>query len=101
MTVKVPVEVTVPLDAVTVISPVVAPTGTLVVIFVAEVSVAVAVVPLNETPIGAVKPVPVIVTFVAGGPLVGVKLVIVGAEGVAVPTVARKLMSAPVVRSIK
>ena len=67
---------------VTVIVPVVAPTGTDVVMLVAVLAVTTAVVPLNFTMLLAgvkSKFVPVIVTEVPIGPLVGVKLVIVGA----------------------
>ena len=68
--------------AVTVIVPVVAPVGTDVVMLVAVLAVTDAAVPLNLTPLfaGVVsKFVPVIVIDVPTPPVVGVKLVIVGA----------------------
>src|SRR5438876_6083075 len=46
---------------------------------VAELTVKLALVPLNVTAVAPVKAVPLIVTLVPTGPLVGVKLVIVGA----------------------
>ena len=65
---------------VTEIGPVVAPTGTVAVIEVAETTLNVtAVVPLNFTGVAPVKLVPVIVTTVPTGPVVGVKDVRVGA----------------------
>jgi len=70
---------------VTVIVPVVAPVGTVVVILVDVLAVTTEVVLLNFTVLladVALKFVPVIVTAVVVGPLVGVKLVIVGNEGV-------------------
>jgi hypothetical protein len=70
---------------VTVIFPVVAPAGTDVVMLVAVLAVAVAVVPLKRTVLFAgvvLKFVPVIVTVVPSGPEAGVKLVIVGSDGV-------------------
>ena len=82
LTVKSVVLVAVPPGVVTVIFPVVAPVGTVVVICVAEFTVNVAVVPLNFTEV-VVKPVPlklvpVIVTVVPTTPEVGAKLAIVG-----------------------
>ena len=70
---------------VTVIFPVVAPAGTVVVIPVVVLAVTTAEVPLNFTALFAgvaLKFVPVIVTAVVTGPLVGVKPVIVGNDGV-------------------
>jgi hypothetical protein len=59
---------------------VVAPTGTVAVIDVFELTANdVAAVPLNATEVASVKFVPVIVTDVPAEPLVGVKLWIVGA----------------------
>jgi hypothetical protein len=49
---------------------------------VAEVTVKVALTPLNVTAVAPVKFVPLIATLVPTGPLVGVKLVIVGTCGV-------------------
>src|SRR5438552_11487420 len=51
---------------------------------VAELTAKLALVPLNVTAVAPVKPVPLIVTLVPTGPLVGVKLVIVGALAVTV-----------------
>ena len=50
----------------------------------AELTVKLALVPLNVTAVAPVKAVPVIVTLLPTGPLVGVKLVIVGALAVTV-----------------
>jgi hypothetical protein len=77
-TVKVPELVAVPLGVVTVIFPVVAPEGTVAVILLAELMVNVALVPLNFTKVAPVKFVPLIVTEVPTGPLVGLNPEIVG-----------------------
>src|SRR5439155_2250367 len=58
--------------------PVVAPAGTVAWIAVAEVTVKVALTPLNVTEVAPLNFVPLIVTLVPAGPLVGVKLAIVG-----------------------
>src|SRR2546421_17373 len=72
--------VAVPPDVVTRSGPVVAPVGTVARMVVAELTVKlVALTPLNVTAVAPVKFVPVIVTVLPTGPLVGVKLVIVGA----------------------
>jgi len=72
--------VPVPPAVVTLILPVTAPTGTVAVIWVAELTTKfVAATPPNFTEVAPVKPVPWIVTEVPTGPLVGVKDVIVGA----------------------
>src|SRR5439155_1105092 len=63
---------------VTLIGPLVAPDGTVAVIAVAEFTVKLALVPLNRTAVAPLKLVPLIVTLVPTGPLVGVKLVMVG-----------------------
>lgn len=73
-----------PLGVVTVILPVVAFAGTVATILVDELTVKVALTPLNRTDVAPVNPVPVIVTEVPGGPLVGVNDVIVGPGGVTV-----------------
>ena len=70
--------VAVPTAFVTVTGPVVAPTGTVVVICVPELTVNVAARPLNFTDVAPVKLVPVITTVVPARPLVGVNDVIVG-----------------------
>jgi hypothetical protein len=74
----------------TLIVPVVAPAGTVAVIWVSESTVNLATVPLNVTRVAPVKFVPVIVTAVPTGPEVGVKpemigLVIVNAGVLAIP----------------
>jgi hypothetical protein len=79
-TVKLFVLVAVPLGVVTLNGPVVAPAGTVAWIAVAEVTVKVALTALNVTAVAPVKFVPLIVTLLPTAPLVGVKLVIVGAE---------------------
>ena len=84
-TVKLVVVVTVPPGVVIVIGPVVAPVGTVAVIWVAEFTTTlVAVIPLNLTTVVPIKPEPEITTEVPVGPEVGVKDVIVGAGGVLV-----------------
>ena len=70
--------VAVPPGVVTLSGPVVAPVGTVAWIAVAEVTVKLALNPLNVTDVAPVKLVPLIVTLVPTGPLVGVKLVTVG-----------------------
>jgi hypothetical protein len=77
--VKLAVLVPVPDGVVTVILPVVAPDGTVAVIWVSELTVnAVAGVPLNATAVAPVNPLPVTTTLEPEGPEVGEKLVIVG-----------------------
>src|SRR5258705_208960 len=70
--------VAVPPGVVTLSGPVVAPTGTVAWIAVAEVTVKLALTPLKATAVAPVKFAPLIVTFVPTGPLLGVKPVIVG-----------------------
>jgi len=78
-TVNMLVLVAVPPGVVTLSGPVVAPVGTVSRIVVAEATVkGAALTPLNVTAVAPVKFVPVIVTMVPSGPLVGVRLVIVG-----------------------
>ena len=60
-----------PAGVVTLMRPVVAPTGTLVVICVSRFVTNTAAVPPNSTEVAPVNPVPVRVTLVPGGPLVG------------------------------
>jgi hypothetical protein len=69
---------TVPSGVQTEILPVVAPVGTVAVIFVEESTVNIAECPLNRTSVAPVKFVPLIVTTVPTGPLVGEKDEIVG-----------------------
>ena len=64
---------------VTLIVPVVAPSGTVALIWVSEVTVKVAAVPFNFTAAAPVKWVPIMVTDVPTGPLRGEKELIVGA----------------------
>jgi hypothetical protein len=72
--------VAVPADVVTLSGPLVAPVGTVAWIVVAEVTVKLAALtPLKVTAVAPVKFVPLIVTLLPTGSLVGVKLVIVGA----------------------
>ncbi len=71
--------VPVPLALVTEIGPVVAPVGTVAVIWVTEFTANGAALPLNFTPVTPMKFVPVIVTEVPTRPLVGVNEVMVGA----------------------
>src|SRR6266480_2841072 len=78
ITVKLLALLAVPSGVVTLIGPLVAPAGTVVVIAVAELTVKLALVPLNSTAVAPVKLVPLMVTLVPTGPLLGVKLEIVG-----------------------
>jgi hypothetical protein len=71
--------VAIPSGVVTLIGPVVAPEGTVVVILVFEFAVNVADTPLKVTLVAAMRSVPVIVTGVPTGPLVGENEEIVGA----------------------
>src|SRR2546426_12302361 len=80
MTVKLLALIAVPPDVVTLIGPVVAPLGRVVAIEVNEFTVKLAATPLMVTDVTPVKFVPVIVTLVPTGPLVGEKLVIVGGD---------------------
>jgi hypothetical protein len=77
-TVKLLVLVAVPPEPVTVSGPVVAPAGTVAWIAVAELTVKLAPAPLKVTAVAPLKLVPVIITLVPTGPMLGVKLVIVG-----------------------
>jgi len=81
VTVKFVELVAAPLGLVTVMGPVKAPEGTMAVIWVEEFTVKVADVVLNLTSLTSMKFVPVIVTAVATGPLVGENEAIVGAPG--------------------
>ena len=73
--------VAVPPGPVTLIVPVVAPFGTVALIFVSESTVKLADVRLNFTEVAPVKFVPLIVTEIPGAPLVGENDVMVGAGG--------------------
>ena len=78
ITVNVAALVAVPAGVVTAMAPLVAPAGTLAVIWLAELTMYVALLPLKVTELAPVKFVPVIVTAAPTVPLVGEKLVIVG-----------------------
>src|SRR6185503_12361023 len=78
----------VPLGVMTLILPVVAPEGTEVLICVFDTAVKVAAVPLKRTLVALLKPVPVMVTEVPTGPLVGENEEIVGPGGVTVKSPA-------------
>src|SRR5207302_9053098 len=77
-TVNEPALMAVPPAVVTLSVPEVAPAGTVARMVVSEVTVKVALVPLNATALAPVKLVPLMVTLVPTGPLLGEKLVIVG-----------------------
>lgn len=79
LTVNAPELVAVPAGVVTFRGPVVAPTGTVARIVVAEITEKFAAVPLSLTDVAPVKFRPLMVTLVPTRPLVGVKLMIVGA----------------------
>ena len=80
ITVKFAALVAVPLLVVTVILPVVAPAGTVAVIWVSESMLPEAVTPLNLRPVVVAKPVPVMTTVSPTCPEVGENDVIVGPE---------------------
>ena len=67
-----------PPGVVTLMGPLEAPAGTVAWIAVAELTVKLALVPLNRTAVAPLKFVPLIVTLVPAGPLTGAKPVIVG-----------------------
>ncbi len=88
--------VAVPLGVVTVIRPVVAPDGTFVVILVPwELTLKSAEMPLKATFVVPVNPVPLIVTEVPTGPLVGENEVIVGADAAVVTVKFDALVAVP------
>jgi len=92
VTLKAVALVAVPPGAVTLIVPVDAPAGTVAAIDVSEPTVNDALVPANLTLVAPVKLVPVIVTLVPTGPLVGLNDAIVGGAGVVVdPGVTPKI----------
>jgi len=70
--------VAVPPGVVTLSAPVVAPAGSVAWIDVAELTVKLALTPLNVTAVAPVKSAPLIVTVVPTGPMVGAKIAIVG-----------------------
>src|SRR5205823_6182740 len=78
MTVKLAALLAVPSEVVTLIGPLVAPAGTVVVIAVAELTVKLVLTLLNSTAVAPLKLVPLIVTLVPTGPLLGVKLEKIG-----------------------
>ena len=81
VTVELVALVAVPPGVVTAMGPLAAPLGTVAVICASEFTVNVAAVPLNVTAVAPVKLVPVMVTEVPGGPLVGLNELIVGGGG--------------------
>src|SRR5574337_2177698 len=82
-TAKLIANVAVPPGVVTRIRPVVAPFGTVAVTSVADSTVNTAATPSNVTALAPVRCVPVIVTTLPGGPIIGATVVMVG-EGAAV-----------------
>src|SRR5438093_13376067 len=84
VTVKLLALVAVPAGVVTLICPMVAPLGTVAVIWVLELAVKLAAAPLKLTTVAPVRLVPVMVTEVPTGPLLGVNELIVGGEVVTV-----------------
>src|SRR5207248_208280 len=101
LTVKFVLLVPVPRGVVTVIGPVVAPAGTVAASWVGETTVnALAAVPLKETCVAPLNPMPVIVTTVPTGPLPGEKLVIVGGTMVTVKLAALAALPSGVVTAI-
>src|SRR5437879_5335809 len=78
LTVKLLVLVAVPPGVATLSGPVVAPAGTVAWMAVADVTVKLALTPLNVTAVTPAKFVPLMVTLLPNSPLVGVKLVMVG-----------------------
>ena len=100
VTVKLVELLPVPCDVVTLIGPVVVPLSTLAVICVSEFTVywdPPAVLPLNATVVAPVKWLPVIVTIVNCGPLVGLKELIVGGP---VVTIENELPLQPVPKPV-
>src|SRR5437762_1366251 len=95
VTVKLLALVAVPPGVVTLIGPVVAPLGTVAVIWVSELTVKLADVPLNFTAEVPVKLVPVMVTWVPTGPMVGVNELIVGGGAVTVTVKLLALVAVP------
>ena len=93
VTVKLVALVPVPEGVVTPIGPLVAPAGTVAAIWMSELTVKAAEVPLKVTDVAPVKLEPAIVTPVPIGPLVGVKPVITGADVFVVITARRPLPS--------
>ena len=79
VTVKLPTLTTLPEEVVTVIGPLVLPLGTVATISVVEVTVKLALTPLNNTADGFMKFVPLMVTLLPTSPLDGPKPLIVGA----------------------
>jgi hypothetical protein len=81
-TLKTPTLVPFPAGVVTLIGPLVVPGATTAVILVGELTLNLdAAVPLNATAVAPVKPEPLIVTLVPGGPPVGVNDEIAGPDG--------------------
>jgi hypothetical protein len=95
VTVKLVALVAVPPGVVTLIFPVVAPAGTVAVIRESEATLNVAATFLNLTELAPLKPVPLIVTLVPTGPLVGEKLLMVGATAATVTVKLAALVAVP------
>jgi len=87
--------VTVPEELVTEIGPLVAPLGTVAVIWVSETTINVADVPLKATPVAPVYWAPLMVTLVPTGPLVGVKEEIRSAVSAGVDILATNVSVSP------
>src|SRR6187549_3959627 len=79
---KVPALVATPPGVVTLMGPVVAPGGTVAVIWIAVLTVKLAFRPLNRTAVVPEKFVPLITTFAPAGPLPGAKPEMDGAKGI-------------------
>jgi hypothetical protein len=95
VTVKFPELRSVPLGVVTEIFPFVAPAGTVAVIRVSFTTEKLAETPLNLTDVAPVNRVPLIVTDVPTGPLVGLKLVMLGAWPLEVTVKVPELCTVP------
>src|SRR5439155_13323170 len=95
VTVKLLALVAVPPGVLTWIGPLVAPLGTVAVIWVLVFTVKLAAVPLKRTAVAPVKLVPVMVTEVPTGPLVGLKELMLGGAGGVVTVKLLALVAVP------
>jgi hypothetical protein len=100
LTAKLVALIAVPAGVVTAMGPVVAPEGTEVVIFVDELIVNVALVPLKVNDVAPVNPLPLTMTLAPMMPIVGEKLVIVGPPVATVKLLALVAVPAGVVTEI-
>ena len=91
----------VPPDVVTLMKPLPAPTGTLAVICVVELTVKAALTPLKVTAVAALKFVPVRKTLVPGAPLAGENAKITGGGFVWPSTLFRKLLATALGSAVK